>query len=98
MHDALQPHWHRVFVADLGEGLEKPLQVSTSILALIVVKHSSRCLPGSHFSLQSNMELYVLTGVDRDCRQPDPDQHHTMLLDCKVSHHKQCHEPVCLGA
>jgi len=43
LHDALQPHWHRVFVADLGDGLEKPLQVSTFILALIVVKHSSRC-------------------------------------------------------
>ncbi len=62
LHDALQPHWHRVFVADLGEWLEKPLQVSlqsTSILALIIVKLSSRCLPGSHFALQTGMELYV---------------------------------------
>jgi len=62
LHDALQPHWHRVFVADLGEWLEKPLQVSlqsTSILALIIVKHSSRWPPGSHCLLQSNMELYV---------------------------------------
>ncbi|KAA6426968.1 MAG: hypothetical protein FRX49_03292 [Trebouxia sp. A1-2] len=28
LHDALQPHWHRVFVADLGELLEKPLQAT----------------------------------------------------------------------
>ncbi len=62
LHDALQPHWHRVFVADLGELLAKPLQVSlqsTSIRVLIIVKHSFRCLPGSHFALQSNAELYV---------------------------------------
>jgi len=49
-------------VADLGEWLEKPLQVSlqsTSIIALTIVKHSSRCLPGSHFALLTNMKLHV---------------------------------------
>ena len=38
-----------------------------------------------------------LTSVDHDCRQLDPDQHHTMPLDCKVSLHEQCLELVCLG-
>ncbi|DBA81542.1 TPA: Elongin-A [Trebouxia sp. C0004] len=28
LHDALQPHWHRVFVADLGEWCDNPLQAT----------------------------------------------------------------------
>lgn len=28
LHDVLQPHWHRVFVADHGEWLDKPLQAT----------------------------------------------------------------------